>query len=68
MKSCLITGGGTGIGRATALRLAAAGTDVAINYRRSEDAARATAAECERLGVRALVLAGDGRVRLWVTL
>jgi 3-oxoacyl-[acyl-carrier protein] reductase len=59
MKSCLITGGGTGIGRATALRLAAAGTDVAINYSRSEDAARATAAECERLGVRALVLAGD---------
>jgi len=59
MKTCLVTGGATGIGRATALRLAAAGTAVAINYSRSADAARETAAECERLGARTLLLQGD---------
>jgi 3-oxoacyl-[acyl-carrier protein] reductase len=59
MKSYLVTGGATGIGRATALRLAGAGAAVAINYSRSADAARETAAECERRGARTLVLAGD---------
>lgn len=59
MKTWLITGGGTGIGRATALRLAGPDTAVAINYSRSADAARETAAECERLGARTLLLQGD---------
>ncbi|MFC0560768.1 SDR family NAD(P)-dependent oxidoreductase [Halalkalibacter alkalisediminis] len=35
-KVVIITGGGTGVGRATALKLAAAGSKVVINYSRSE--------------------------------
>jgi 3-oxoacyl-[acyl-carrier protein] reductase len=35
-KAVLITGGGTGIGRSCALKLAALGADVAVNYSRSE--------------------------------
>jgi 3-oxoacyl-[acyl-carrier protein] reductase len=59
MKTWLVTGGGTGIGRATALRLAGPDQAVVINYSRSADAARATATECEARGATVLVLAGD---------
>ena len=37
----LVTGGGTGLGRAISLALAAAGMDVAVNYSRSADDAEA---------------------------
>src|SRR5215467_4055594 len=57
--AALVTGSASGIGRAAALRLARAGYDVAINYRRSEDTARRTVAELERLGGRHLALRGD---------
>jgi 3-oxoacyl-[acyl-carrier protein] reductase len=57
--AALVTGSASGIGRAAALRLARAGYDVAINYRRSEDSARRTVAELERLGGRHLALRGD---------
>ena len=67
----LITGGGTGIGRAVALRLAGDGADVVINYSRSEDEANETAAECEELGVRALAhktdVADDSQVRQMIS-
>jgi 3-oxoacyl-[acyl-carrier protein] reductase len=59
MKTWLITGGGTGIGRATALRLATPDSAVVINYSRSADAAREVAEECARRGAQTLVLAGD---------
>jgi 3-oxoacyl-[acyl-carrier protein] reductase/pteridine reductase len=42
----LVTGSAKRIGRGIALRLSQAGARVAIHYRGSEDAARATAAEC----------------------
>jgi NAD(P)-dependent dehydrogenase (short-subunit alcohol dehydrogenase family) len=45
-KVVLITGAARRIGRDVALRLHAAGAKVAIHYSRSQDEARATAAEC----------------------
>lgn len=58
-KAAIITGGGTGVGRACALALAARGCDVAVNYSRSADAAAETAAEVEALGARGLAVQGD---------
>jgi 3-oxoacyl-[acyl-carrier protein] reductase len=55
----IITGGGTGVGRATALDLARRGCSVVVNYSRSKDEAEATAAEVAALGVRALPLRAD---------
>ena len=52
-RVALVSGGGRGIGRAIALGLAADGADVAINYRRDEEAARETLAEIEGLGRKA---------------
>lgn len=54
-KVALITGGARGIGRATALKLAAAGCDVAIDYYSSHDEAEALAAEVREMGRRAAV-------------
>jgi NAD(P)-dependent dehydrogenase (short-subunit alcohol dehydrogenase family) len=49
----LVTGSSRRLGRAIALRLGAAGADVAVHYRTDEEGARRTAAEIEALGVRA---------------
>ncbi|MCV7408652.1 short-chain dehydrogenase [Mycobacterium florentinum] len=56
----LVTGGGTGIGRAVALDLARCGADVVIAGRRPEPLQKA-AAEVESLGARALPVATDVR-------
>ena len=58
-KAALVTGAATGIGRASAIALAAAGYDVAINYSRSEDAARETAAQAASHGARTLLVRAD---------
>ncbi len=54
-RVALVTGGGTGIGRATALRLASDGVAVAVVGRRSEPLEEVVA----EIGDRALAVAGD---------
>jgi 3-oxoacyl-[acyl-carrier protein] reductase len=57
--AALVTGSASGIGRAAALRLAAGGYDVAINYSRSHERAQQTLAELHELGGRHLALCAD---------
>src|SRR5579875_1551754 len=58
-KAALVTGAASGIGRATAVALAAAGFDVAINCSKSEAQARTTAEQAEAKGARTLLVAAD---------
>ncbi len=58
-RTAIITGGGTGIGRATALLLADRGVNVLVNYSRSADDAERTAAELRTKGVKALPWKAD---------
>ena len=60
-QTALVTGASTGIGRAVAIALAAAGADVAVHYASSREEAERTA-EAVRAGGRAAVLVqGDFR-------
>ena len=58
-KVAIVTGGGTGVGRATSLQLAQLGYDVAINYSRSRDEAEQTVADIKNRGVRGLAFLAD---------
>src|SRR5260370_15460266 len=58
-RVALVTGAASGIGRAAALALARAGYDVAINYSRSEAAAKAVSGEAEKCGARTLLVRCD---------
>jgi NAD(P)-dependent dehydrogenase (short-subunit alcohol dehydrogenase family) len=55
----LITGGNRGLGRNTALKLAAQGTDIILTYRGGRAEAEEVVAEIERLGQRAVALQLD---------
>lgn len=60
----LVTGGSRGLGRNTALKLAAQGTDVILTYRSNRAEAEAVVAQIEQLGRRAVALpldVGDSR-------
>lgn len=52
-RTALVTGGGRGIGRAITLAFAQAGADVAISYRRDQEAAEKTIRDAAGLGVQA---------------
>jgi len=66
----LVTGAATGIGRSAAVTLAKNGYDVAINYSRSEEAAKLTAQQAQAAGAKTLLyrcdVSDDGRVRAMV--
>ena len=69
-KVALVTGGGTGIGRAISIALAALSIDVAVNYSRSQQEALDTVAAIEKNGGKAVVVqanvAKDAEVRTMV--
>ena len=55
----VVTGGGRGIGAATALACASAGFDVCLCYRTDASSAAQVVAACESSGVRAVAVAAD---------
>lgn len=66
-KNALITGAGSGIGQAIAIRLAQEGVNIAINYRKSAEGAEETeeqamqkaCGDVENCGVKSLLVQGD---------
>ncbi len=58
-RTALVTGGGTGIGRAISVALARCGCAVAVNYSKSESDAKETVAEITQSGSQAIALQAD---------
>jgi NAD(P)-dependent dehydrogenase (short-subunit alcohol dehydrogenase family) len=56
---CLVTGGGSGIGRAAALKMAGEGAAAVLIAGRREAEIEATAAACQALGAQALAVKAD---------
>lgn len=66
-KVIIITGGGRGIGAATAKLAASRGFTVCVNYLKNEDAAQAVVDEIKQRGGRAIAVAADVSSELDVT-
>jgi len=58
-KAAIVTGGGTGVGRATALALAERGCHVLVNYSKSASEAEQTARDVAQHGVRGVAIRAD---------
>ena len=58
-RVAIVTGGGRGIGRAIAARLAGEGAQLAISYRRDDAAAEESAQKVRKAGVRCELFKGD---------
>lgn len=58
-QKALVTGAGSGIGRAIAIALGHAGADVVVNYVSDEDTAQQVAAEIREAGVQAIAIRAD---------
>ncbi|MCT2544470.1 SDR family oxidoreductase [Streptomyces atratus] len=58
-QKALVTGAGSGIGRATAVELGRAGADVVVNYSSAREAAEEVVREIESFGVRAYAHRAD---------
>ena len=58
-KACLVTGGGSGIGRATALRMASEGAEAIVVAGRRTAEIEATALACRELGTDAIAVKTD---------
>ena len=58
-RKTLVTGGSRGIGRATAILFARAGSDIAVNFMSREDAARKVKEEVERIGRECVLMKAD---------
>ncbi len=63
----VVSGGGRGIGAATARLAASRGYDVAVNYRRDEEAAASVVRDIEAQGRRAIAVQADVAVEAEVT-
>ena len=58
-KTAVITGGSRGIGKAIALKLAAEGYDIALNYASNDEAAKSAQEEIKSLGVNCGIYKAD---------
>lgn len=58
-ETAIVTGASRGVGRATAIRLAEAGSNVVVNYLSNEAEAFETVRLCEAKGAVAVAIAAD---------